>query len=56
MPVGLAKRFAHTVARDGDALREPTAPEVSFHALTTDRCRESDDADVVVDEVIGVPR
>jgi hypothetical protein len=52
MVTGLAKRFAHTVARDGDALRELMAPKVSFHALTPDRCRENADADVLVDEVI----
>jgi hypothetical protein len=39
-------------AKDADSLRGLLAPNVSFRALTPGRSWESQDADVVVDEVI----
>lgn len=53
MPTDLGDRFARKVAaQDGAALKALLAPRVNFRALTPGRYWESDDADVVVDDVI----
>lgn len=53
MPIDLGERFARTVAaQDAGALKNLLAPKVSFRALTPGRYWESDDADVVVNDVI----
>jgi hypothetical protein len=53
MTSGLGERLARTMAsQDADALRDLLTPNVSFRALTPGAAWESDDARVVVDEVM----
>jgi hypothetical protein len=53
MSTDLSERFARSMAaQDAHALKELLASTVNFRALTPGRCWESDDAEVVVDDVI----
>jgi hypothetical protein len=54
MPTDLGERFARTVAaQDAETLKELLAPKVGFRALTPGRTWECDDADTVVDVILG---